>query len=108
MSYPVTVLEGGKIQIGGWVYTVKELKTSWKLTYDMDNMEVVVSVPKSTAAPVEEHQTKLEKIFLFFCTQKKFPKPKKAARANLLRGRFFYPYCAKNCPLRCKIKLKGV
>ena len=63
MSYPVTVLEGGKIQIGGWVYTVKELKTSWKLTYDMDNMEVVVSVPKSTAATVEELQATLQKNF---------------------------------------------
>ena len=63
MSYPVTVLESGKIQIGGWVYTVKELKTSWKLTYDMDNMEVVVSVPKSTAATVEELQAKLQEKF---------------------------------------------
>lgn len=63
MSYPVTVLEGGKIQIGGWVYTVKELKTSWKLTYDMDNMEVVVSVPKTTAANVEELQAKLQEKF---------------------------------------------
>lgn len=63
MSYPVTVLEDGKIQIGGWVYTVKELKTSWKLTYDMDNMEVVVSVPKSTAATVEELQAKLQEKF---------------------------------------------
>lgn len=63
MSYPVTVLESGKIQIGGWVYTVKELKTSWKLTYDMDNMEVVISVPKSTAADVNELQTKLAEKF---------------------------------------------
>ena len=63
MSYPVTVLEDGKIQIGGWVYTVKELKTSWKLTYDMDNMEVTVSVPKSTAATVEELQAKLQEKF---------------------------------------------
>ncbi len=63
MSYPVTVLESGKIQIGGWVYTVKELKTSWKLTYDMDNMEVVISVPKSTAADVNELQAKLAEKF---------------------------------------------
>ena len=50
MSYPVTVLEEGKkMQIGGWVYTVKELKASWKLSYDMGNMEVVVNVPKATA-----------------------------------------------------------
>ena len=41
MSYPVTVLEDGKIQIGGWVYTVKELKTGWKLTYNMGNMELL-------------------------------------------------------------------
>ena len=63
MSYPVTVLESGKSQIGGWVYTVKELKTSWKLTYDMDNMEVVISVPKSTAADVNELQAKLAEKF---------------------------------------------
>ena len=63
MSYPVTVLEAGKIQIGGWVYTVKELKTSWKLTYDMGNMEVTVSVPKSTAASVAELREKLQEKF---------------------------------------------
>ena len=60
MSYPVTVLESGKIQIGGWVYTVKELKASWKLTYDMGNMEVVVNVPKATAANIDELQAKLQ------------------------------------------------
>ena len=63
MSYPVTVLEGGKIQIGGWGFTLKKLKNNWKLTYDMDNMEVVVSVPKSTAATVEELQAKLQEKF---------------------------------------------
>ncbi|HIU61053.1 MAG TPA: hypothetical protein IAB69_00160 [Candidatus Coproplasma excrementigallinarum] len=63
MSYPVTVLESGKIQIGGWVYTVKELKASWKLTYDMGNMEVVVNVPKATAANIDELQAKLQEKF---------------------------------------------
>lgn len=63
MSYPVTVLESGKIQIGGWVYTVKELKASWKLTYDMGNMEVVISVPKATAADVESLQAALQENF---------------------------------------------
>lgn len=63
MSYPVTVLEEGKIQIGGWVYAVKELKASWKLTYDMGNMEVVISVPKATAADLNELQAKLQEKF---------------------------------------------
>ena len=63
MSYPVTVLESGKIQIGGWVYTVKELKASWKLTYDMGNMEVVINVPKATAADVESLQGALQEKF---------------------------------------------
>ena len=63
MSYPVTVLESGKIQIGGWVYTVKELKASWKLTYDMGNMEVVINVPKATAADVESLQAALQEKF---------------------------------------------
>ena len=63
MSYPVTVLEDGKIQIGGWVYIVKELKTGWKLTYNMGNMEVVVNVPKATAADVAELQAKLQEKF---------------------------------------------
>ena len=64
MSYPVAVLEDGKkVQIGGWVYTVKELKTSWKLTYDMGNMEVVVNVPKATAAAVATLQAKLQEKF---------------------------------------------
>ena len=63
MSYPVTVLESGKIQIGGWVYTVKELKASWKLTYDMGNMEVVLNVPKATAANIDELQAKLQEKF---------------------------------------------
>ena len=63
MSYPVTVLESGKIQIGGWVYTVKELKASWKLTYDMGNMEVVINVPKATAADVESLQAALQENF---------------------------------------------
>ena len=63
ISYPVTVLESGKIQIGGWVYTVKELKASWKLTYDMGNMEVVVNVPKATAANIDELQAKLQEKF---------------------------------------------
>ena len=63
MSYPVTVLEDGKIQIGGWVYTLKELKTGWKLTYNMGNMEVVVNVPKATAADVAELQAKLQEKF---------------------------------------------
>ena len=63
MSYPVTVLESGKIQIGGWVYTVKELKASWKLTYDMGNIEVVVNVPKATAANIDELQAKLQEKF---------------------------------------------
>lgn len=63
MSYPVTVLESGKIQIGGWVYTVKELKASWKLTYDMGNMEVVINVPKATAADVESLQAALHEKF---------------------------------------------
>ena len=64
MSYPVTVLEDGKkMQIGGWVYTVKELKASWKLSYDMGNMEVVVNVPKATAADVNELQAKLQEKF---------------------------------------------
>mgnify|MGYP001777861386 CR=1 FL=1 len=63
MSYPVTVLEEGKIQIGGWVYTVKELKASWKLTYNMGNMEVVINVPKATAADVNELQAKLQEKF---------------------------------------------
>lgn len=64
MSYPVAVLEDGKkVQIGGWVYTVKELKTSWKLTYDMGNMEVVVNVPKATAADVATLQAKLQEKF---------------------------------------------
>ena len=63
MSYPVTVLESGKIQIGGWVYTVTELKASWKLSYDMGNMEVVVNVPKATAANIDELQAKLQEKF---------------------------------------------
>ena len=63
MSYPVTRLEAGKMQIGGWVYTVKELKTAWKLTYDMGNMEVVINVPKATAADVDELQAKLQEKF---------------------------------------------
>ena len=64
MSYPVTVLEDGKkVQIGGWVYTVKELKASGKLTYDMGNMEVVISVPKATAADVESLQAALQENF---------------------------------------------
>ena len=64
MSYPVAVLEDGKkVQIGGWVYTVKELKTSWKLTYDMGNMEVVVNVPKATAADVATLRAKLQEKF---------------------------------------------
>ena len=64
MSYPVTVLEDGKkVQIGGWVYTVKELKASWKLTYDMGNMDVVVNVPKATAADVATLQAKLQEKF---------------------------------------------
>ena len=64
MSYPVTVLEDGKkVQIGAWVYTVKELKTSWKLTYDMGNMEVVVNVPKAIAADVATLQAKLQEKF---------------------------------------------
>ena len=64
MSYPVAALEDGKkVQIGGWVYTVKELKTSWKLTYDMGNMEVVVNVPKATAADVATLQAKLQEKF---------------------------------------------
>lgn len=64
MSYPVAVLEDGKkVQIGGWVYTVKELKASWKLTYDMGNMEVVVNVPKATAADVATLQAKLQEKF---------------------------------------------
>lgn len=63
MSYPVSVLKGGDIQIGGWVYSVKELKTSWKLTYKMDNMEVVINVPKATAADLNELQAKLQEKF---------------------------------------------
>ena len=63
MSYPVKVLEGSEIQIGGWVYSVKELKTTWKLTYNMGNMEVVINVPKATAADIDELQAKLQENF---------------------------------------------
>ena len=63
MAYSVSVLGEDEIQIGGWVYSVKELKTNWKLTYKMDNMEVVINVPKATAADLDELQAKLQEKF---------------------------------------------
>ena len=63
MSYPVTVLGDGEIQIGSWIYSVKELKTNWKLTYKMDSIEVILNVPKATAADLDELQAKLQEKF---------------------------------------------
>ncbi len=63
MSYPVTVLSESEIQIGGWVYAVKELKATWKLTYNMGKMEVVINVPKATAADIATLQAKLQEKF---------------------------------------------
>ena len=63
MSYPVTVLNDGEIQVGGWVYSVKELKSSWKLTYKMDDVEIVINVPRTSAADLGELQAKLQEKF---------------------------------------------
>ncbi len=63
MSYPVTVLDNNTIQIGGWVYKVAELKSMWKLTYNMGNMEVLINVPKTTAADINALQAKLQEKF---------------------------------------------
>ena len=53
MSYPVTVLEGGKIQIGGFGYSLKKPKNRSEFFYYIDKIEGVGNVLKSPSANVE-------------------------------------------------------